>query len=265
MKRLKAFATLIALATMAAVSGIAGATTSTTDYSDQWWNASEPGWGASMLQQRDVIFVDLFVYGADGKSTWFVAAVYRQAGAADTFVGDLYATTGPGFALPTFDPAQVVGTKVGTLTFAAQDATSATLSYTVNTSTVVKQITRQTWAINQLSGTYLGGFPGVLDFCGALNGPKVETGTIVVTQTDTTLRVVSNTNVRGCTLTGNYVQSGRMGKSIGTFICSEPGGTLSGHYIMSEIEASVSGMGMKVSQVYTAGCVYDGRIGGVRQ
>jgi hypothetical protein len=56
-----------------------------------------------------------------------------------------------------------------------------------------------------------------------------------------------------------------MGKSVGTFICSEPGGTLSGHYVMSEIEASVSGMGMKVSQVYTAGCVYDGRIGGVRQ
>jgi hypothetical protein len=265
MKPLKALVTLFAMAIMAAVSCGACATTSTTDYSDQWWNGGESGWGASMLQQGDVIFVDLFVYGADGKSTWFVAGAARQAGPADTFVGDLYATTGPGFALPTFDPAQVVGQKVGTLTFAAHDAISATLTYTVNASTVMKQVTRQTWRTNPISGTYLGGFPGVLSGCGLQNGPKVETGTIIVTQTDMTLGVASNTNVRLCTLNGDYQQSGRMGKSTGTFICREPAGTLFGTYTMSEIEAGVSGMTMKVVQHYDGtGCTYDGRIGGVR-
>ena len=32
--------------------------TSTTNYSDQWWNAGESGWGASALQQGDTIFFD---------------------------------------------------------------------------------------------------------------------------------------------------------------------------------------------------------------
>ena len=40
-----------------------------TNFTDQWWNPDESGWGASILQQGDVLFVDLFVYGADGRPT----------------------------------------------------------------------------------------------------------------------------------------------------------------------------------------------------
>ena len=59
-----------------------GATaSSTTNYSDQWWNPAEDGWGASVLQQHDVLFIDLFVYDANSSATWFTAAVFLQAGA----------------------------------------------------------------------------------------------------------------------------------------------------------------------------------------
>src|SRR6476619_4203554 len=49
-----------------------------TNFSDQWWNPSESGWGASVLQQYDTLFIDLFVYGPDGLPRWYTAAVYYQ-------------------------------------------------------------------------------------------------------------------------------------------------------------------------------------------
>ena len=45
-----------------------------TNFSDQWWNPNESGWGASVLQQYDTLFIDLFVYGPNGQPTWFTAA-----------------------------------------------------------------------------------------------------------------------------------------------------------------------------------------------
>jgi hypothetical protein len=252
-------------ALMPIISAQALATTSSTDYSDQWFNPAESGWGASVLQQQHVIFVDLFVYGDDDKPTWFVAAGYAPVG-VDIFVGDLYSTTGPSFSLPTFDPTKVVGQKVGTLTFAAHSSTSATLSYNVGAASVTKEITRQTWATNQISGTYIGGLPGRLSNCGLMSGRKVESGTIQVAQTDTQLTIMSDTNVRTCSFTGDYMQFGRMAKSTGTFHCDELGiGALDGTYTLDEIEASVSGMTMKLHQAYRSGCEYDGRIGGVLQ
>ena len=43
------------------------------NFQDQWWNAGESGWGAAVLQQWETLFVCFFVYGPDGKPTWFVA------------------------------------------------------------------------------------------------------------------------------------------------------------------------------------------------
>src|SRR5436190_23144345 len=60
-----------------------------TNFTDQWWNPDEPGWGASVLQQYDTLFVDLFVYGPDGKPVWYTAAVYLDPQSGRTlFTGD---------------------------------------------------------------------------------------------------------------------------------------------------------------------------------
>lgn len=120
---------------------------SITNYSDQWWIPSESGWGASVLQQGDVLFIDLFVYGSDSKPTWFVAPVYYQGNSGaghDVFAGDLIATGGTYYGAP-FNPGAVSGSKVGTLTFDADTGNTATLSYTVNGVAVVKSVIRQTF------------------------------------------------------------------------------------------------------------------------
>src|SRR5580765_5845064 len=68
-----------------------------TNFTDQWWNPNESGWGASVSQQFNTLFIDLFVYGSDGRPTWYTAAVYLDPQNEGLFTGDLYATTGPWF------------------------------------------------------------------------------------------------------------------------------------------------------------------------
>jgi hypothetical protein len=71
------------------------------------------------------------------------------AAGASTYTGDLFRTTGPAFSTPSFDPAQVVATKVGTATFAFTDGNNATFDYTVKLDDMpsavhqVKPITRE--------------------------------------------------------------------------------------------------------------------------
>ena len=65
---------LIASLSVAVVGMGAAHAASTTNFSDQWWVPTESGWGAAVLQQASTLFVNLMVYGADGKPTWFVAA-----------------------------------------------------------------------------------------------------------------------------------------------------------------------------------------------
>ena len=78
-----------------------------TNFSDQWWNPNESGWGASVLQQYDTLFVDLFVYAPDGRPTWYTAAARFQPQSGRTlFAGDLYVTSGPWFGA-FFNPAAV--------------------------------------------------------------------------------------------------------------------------------------------------------------
>ena len=125
---------------VACIAAPAAFATSTTNYSDQWWNAGESGWGASALQQGDTIFFDIFVYGTDTKSTWFTAAAVYQGTSAQghlIFAGDLIATTGPYYG-GAFDPGAVTRQKVGTLTFDADSVDTATLTYSVNGVVVVK-------------------------------------------------------------------------------------------------------------------------------
>jgi len=44
-----------------------------TNFTDQWWNPNEAGWGASILQQYNTLFVDLFVW-----PSLMAGAMYEQ-------------------------------------------------------------------------------------------------------------------------------------------------------------------------------------------
>ena len=244
---------LISCATVAwALSGTVLAAT-TTDYSDQWWNENESGWGASFLQQKDIIFADLFVYDANGKPTWFTTAMYRQPGASDRFVGDLYATTGPSFA-GAFDPASVTRRIVGTATFTPISTSSGTLNYSVDGVAVPKNVTRQTWAVNNLSGRYLVAMYHSRTPCptGASLPEVKELGEITIVQNGSTYSAQSVTDHSTCTYSGNYSQTGRFGTSSGTVSCTNGA---RGTYTTSEMEAGPAAIVMRMSTNLVTVCL----------
>ena len=106
---------IAALLTCLAASLPAAATTYSVDFTDMWFNANESGWGVNVIQQSDMIFATLFVYGADNTPRWYVTGAGLQGSGGSTFSGNLYSTTGPYFA-GSFNPAAVGNAVVGSMT-----------------------------------------------------------------------------------------------------------------------------------------------------
>ncbi len=115
-----------------------------TNYQDIWWASppgSESGWGLTIAQQGDTLFVAWFTYGPDGHALWLVFAATKTA--PNTYSGNVYTATGPSFDAAVYDPSTVVGTQVGTATLTFSDGANGTFQYTVNGVTQSKAITRQ--------------------------------------------------------------------------------------------------------------------------
>jgi hypothetical protein len=110
------------------------------DYSDLWWNPNESGWGMAIAQQGSVMFLAWYVYDAAGKPVWYVASGCAVSGNGCS--GALYRTTGPAFG-PSFDSTRIQVFTAGTVTLTFNDASTGTLSYTVNGVSGTKAITRQ--------------------------------------------------------------------------------------------------------------------------
>jgi hypothetical protein len=247
---------------------------STANFTDQWWIEVESGWGGAVLQQGDTLFIDLFVYGPDGKPTWFVAAAVYQPGSPAghaVFTGDLYTATGPYYGGP-FNAAPVVGRKVGTLTFDADTATTAALTYSVDGTPVSKAVTRQTWARQDMSGRYYGGDSGDQTACGSDNGHFEGQDYIDVTHAADNTFTMTWTDPQGrtVTMTGTYSQSGHVGQVAvtggGSVGFAEALTGISG--TLFEIESSIAGItgrGHLVLQTGSSTCTWDGRWGGVRR
>src|SRR5207342_2110621 len=88
------------------------------------------------------------------------------------FSGDLYLVSGPYFG-GLFNPATVSSRKVGMLTLDADSVDTALLSYSVDGVMVAKNVTRQLWRYENLTGNYYGGLIGTYYACSdpAFNGP----------------------------------------------------------------------------------------------
>jgi hypothetical protein len=245
---------------------------STTNFSDQWWIEAESGWGASVLQQADILFIDLFVYGADNKPTWFTAAAAYQTNSPSghvVFTGDLYQTNGPYYG-GSFNSSAVTYAKVGTLTFDADTTNTAKLTYTVGGTPVVKNVTRQTWRYENLTGNYYGGWVNDQVSCtpASDNGHYESFGTIQITHnTDNslTMHLVAPATEDDLLLAGTYSQSGHMGQIAATMKDL----TVEGSVTFFEIERTISGFtGRFVGNIKVGAdsCVItNGRIGGVRR
>jgi uncharacterized protein (DUF1800 family) len=111
---------------------------------DLWWVKTEPGWGLSLIHQNNKIFGVWYVYDAAGKAVWLAMPDGTFSNAGRTYAGALYSTTGPAYSRPSFDSLGVKATPVGTarIDFAA-DFASATVTYNVGATRVVRRVTRQ--------------------------------------------------------------------------------------------------------------------------
>jgi hypothetical protein len=235
-----------------------------TNFSDQWWNPGESGWGASVLQQYDTLFIDLFVYGSDGRPTWYTAAVYYQPQSGRSlFTGDLYVTSGPWFG-GFFNPANVGTRRVGTLQFDANGTDFATLTYSVDGVVVQKAIQRQLWAYEDFTGSYYGGLVYNQSSCAnaADNGHVEELGPFQIDHpANNTFTMAVQSNFGNCTIVGNYSQLGHMGTVEANYSCTYG---ISGTMTLYELERTAAGMTGRFVADNNA-CLASGTLGGVQR
>ena len=113
------------------------------NYTDLWWNPSEPGWGVNLSHQGEKLFATWFTYDTDGAGLWLVMSdSAAQPGGA--IGGTLYRTTGTPLEQIAGHPATAgAPAAVGSASFRFTDADHATMSYTMNGISQSKSLTRQ--------------------------------------------------------------------------------------------------------------------------
>lgn len=256
----------------------ARATTYSIDFSDIWWNAAESGWGINVIQRSDIIFATLFVYGPDNTARWYSATlrpVNPQPSGLTRFSGALIRTTGPWFGTPVFNPNTVTVAPVGNITLSFNSPVTGQLQYDVDGVQVFKEITRQPFGTENLTGQYVGGMYAIASQCQNPNnnGPGYITGVITVTQPTIDNQLRSNFRVdffaggiaSTCVFSGPYQQLGKMATvSNGSFSCTVGNQNSSaGTFTMTALDAQVNGFHAN----FTGGdqfCNYNGRFGGIR-
>lgn len=247
--------TIVAAWAVCAAAGAQAANPVMNDVTDLWFNPDESGWGVNLIQEGSVAFATLFVYDQAGRAHWFVGSELDGApatgGQSVVFVGKLYETTGPVFSAPAFDPAKVTVREVGRVTFEfpfkptpSSAANIARLTYTVDGVKVVKQVQRQTWALNDLSGQYYG--VRVTQTSPATPGCPTRVATQVFDSIDLAHLggSIAITATHGspvdesCRYTGSYAQEGHMGSVSGSYSCSDGA---SGTFTLSQVEGGRNG------------------------
>jgi hypothetical protein len=200
------------------------------EYTDVYYDPAESGWGLFLVQSDTVQFVAFFIYGADGKPTWYTAQLTDDG--TGQYTGSMYATTGSPFG-SAWNPGQLTVTPAGTATFHPLDRYHATLTYTVNgVATVVRPIQRQTLTSYPMAGRYSGSMAGSISGCTNGNDDPAFRARYVldVAQDGDTSAALTFTFVDQahngivCTATGPLAHFGRLYQMPGAMlVCSGPG------------------------------------------
>jgi hypothetical protein len=110
-------------------------------YQGVWFQPAEPGWGVTLLQQGDHVFVTWYVYDADGRPSWLVMPAAQWTSAA-ALQGTLYRASGTPLGAD-YDPSRFAVAPVGTLVLEFQPDGSARLTATVDGVEIAKTMVRQ--------------------------------------------------------------------------------------------------------------------------
>jgi hypothetical protein len=258
-------AACVLLAALSLLALPAHSTSFSTDQSDLWYIPGESGWGIQIVQRGSTIFATMFVYGPSTAPTWYVATMY-PTGASFTWSGDLYATTGPWFGTVPFNSANVLPTKVGTMTWQGLFVETAQLSYVVNGTFVVKNVVRQPIANENYAGHYAGGVHQDVTGCSnaAFNGTYESIGTLNITQNGQAVNIQSFTSGgASCSYPGALTQFGQMGAINGSYACSDGE---AGTFSLFEMQVTLVGFTGRftANSSNPPGCRLTGWFGGMR-
>lgn len=111
-------------------------------HQDLWWaGVGENGWGLSIIEHRDILFILIYAYDAGGKPTWYAITSGTWNAGGTSYTGSIYAPRGTPFYA--YDAARLVmGAPVGTATVTFTDVDHATLDYSIDGVPGFKSITR---------------------------------------------------------------------------------------------------------------------------
>ena len=112
------------------------------NYEGLWWAAagSESGWGLSVAQQGDTLFVGWFTYDSSGKPWWLSMTANKTA--PNGYSGLLIETSGPPFNTVPFNPDEVTRTPIGAATLTFSDDGTGTFSYAMAGAAQTRAIAR---------------------------------------------------------------------------------------------------------------------------
>jgi hypothetical protein len=223
-----------------------------------WWNPAESGWGINVMQQNDTAFFTFFVYGPDQKPIWYT---FSGVDSGDfSWSGTLYLTQGPYFG-GAFSSTAVSYRAVGTAVFQGLFINQATLTYTVDGTSVTKNLQRQTWKNENLNGTYAGGYSARLGNCSpsSQNGLDEQVGLIYVTQSGLNVTISASLNGGTCNFTGQYSQTGKLGKIVGTYSCVNG---VAGTFNLFDVTRTISGFNGRLD-AQNQYCTASGYFGGI--
>ena len=194
-----------------------------------WWNANESGWGATITQQSYMMFVTMFVYDAAGNPVWYTVSC-TIAGASCS--GDMMRVSGGSAPVSTWNGSGIIVTRAGTMTlnFTGNDAGS--MSYTLNGSSSIRQITRQIFGppaaeVPSLAGQWQGAIIEARSNCTQTqnNGIRATYGQydIGMGAGPTGALAISLAGVTGlqCNYNGNFTTNGARVLATGTFSCND--------------------------------------------
>ena len=262
--RLRRLLAAAGFAASLAASG-AHATNVSVDVTDIWWPDSEPGWGIQLIQNANIIFATMFVYGPENEPIFFVAALAKVPG-ADTWTGDLYQSSGTFFA-DTWNPADRSELLAGTMTFTLAGIGSGTLQYNIGPNNVTKTINRQPLALEDNAGDYrithtwtsVGAGCTASDNYSPAAGPV--NGDLAIQRINADTALVSLTwqhnPVDVCSMTAAYSQAGRLGAYGGTLSCPSSG--KSGPLAIFEVANRVKMLTARYVMEWSYGCTRTGQ------
>jgi hypothetical protein len=232
-----------------------------TDFTDGWWVPSESGWGMNVLQQGSTLVLMFYVFDEQNAPVWYLGTATLDT-TTGVFGGPLTYHRGTHYMGVVFGPVLFSPQTVGEISFQPTSAYTATVSYTIGTTTINKSMQRLSFMPMDFAGTYVTAVIGTLSQCEAPYSSFERTQTATATLTGGQMQLVLADATGYCAFSGALVQRGQLGEMReGVFACTS-GQT--GVVTFDEWSINRNGMTARYSK-RSGDCLEQGLIAGARR